>query len=72
MSQLGILFTISEPGYDLGTSYFVAKDFLPVVEESAPEIEVLLPPHVVYIAVDEAVALVVLVNDVESFAIPQS
>jgi hypothetical protein len=72
MAQLGVLFTIRESCDDFGTSHLVAKDSLPVIEEGTPEVKVLLPSHVVYITVDEAVSFVVLVNNVECFAVPQS
>jgi len=72
VAQLGVLLASRQTRDDLCGRHLAAKDVLAIVEKLSPQVEVLLSPHVGDVSVDQAVALVVLVDHVKSLAVPQS
>lgn len=72
MPELRVLLPACQSRNNCDSSNFITKDSLSLVIKGSPQIKELLAPHVINIGINQTVALVVLVDDVECFPIPKS
>lgn len=72
MSELCVLLPRSQSRNNFDRSNFISKNSLPLIVKRSPQIKKLLAPHVINIGIDQTVAFVVLVDNVECFPVPKS
>ena len=72
MSELRVLLPTCQSRNNFDSSNFITKDSLSLIIKGSPQIKELLTPHMINIGINQTVALVVLVDDVECFPVPKS